>query len=435
MTAQTRRRIATRALGNTAVFPYVLVRRPARSAPPPVGPDLLQDPPSRAASSSSAHVAGAGGGLRVALARGDDRALHQDVPLAGEAVGVLDRRPRRRVDQVDADLGQVRDPGRADGVVAVVTSSITLMNEQPSKSSRANHSPKTSKIASSRSRGSSARGGPPRPAASRASSAPRGAPGTPAISSSLDAKWRYSVIFATPGLGDDRVHPDRPRPVAAEELVSGLEDPLAPGRRFHPADARRSEDRRLACRRPRPSCSASTISPSVACARAASSSVRHQVRASCRRLGLQRGSSAASTGRAVAPRRGPPARGRSACARAPGRCAGSACSPSSPSVKPLTPTTTRSPGVDRRLQLERGVGDLALRVVLLDRLDHPAELVDPLEVLVRRALDLVGQRLDEVRAAERVDRVRHAGLVGDDLLRAQRDRARPSSVGSASASS
>src|SRR4051794_36243041 len=78
-------------------------------------------------------------------------------------------------------------------------------------------------------------------------------------------------------------------------------------------------------------------------------------------------------------------------------------------------------GVDLGLQLEARVGDLALREVLLDRVDHAAELVDPGEVLIRLPLELVGQRLDEVRAAERVDRVRHARLVGDDLLRAQRD--------------
>ena len=77
--------------------------------------------------------------------------------------------------------------------------------------------------------------------------------------------------------------------------------------------------------------------------------------------------------------------------------------------------------VDLGLQLVGGVGDLALGVVLLDRRDHPAELVDLGEVVVGLALELVGQRLDEVGAAERVDRVRHAGLVGDDLLGAQRD--------------
>src|SRR3954469_25985790 len=40
MTTQTRRRIATRILGNTSVFPYGPARRPARSAPPPAGPGL-----------------------------------------------------------------------------------------------------------------------------------------------------------------------------------------------------------------------------------------------------------------------------------------------------------------------------------------------------------------------------------------------------------
>src|SRR5262245_4331558 len=37
----TLRRIATRALGNTVVFPSGFVRRPARSTTTPVGPDLL----------------------------------------------------------------------------------------------------------------------------------------------------------------------------------------------------------------------------------------------------------------------------------------------------------------------------------------------------------------------------------------------------------
>ena len=77
--------------------------------------------------------------------------------------------------------------------------------------------------------------------------------------------------------------------------------------------------------------------------------------------------------------------------------------------------------IDLDLVAERGVGDLALREAALDRRDHAPELVDPGEVLVGGALHLVGQRLDEVGAAERVDRVRDAGLVGDDLLRAERD--------------
>ena len=77
--------------------------------------------------------------------------------------------------------------------------------------------------------------------------------------------------------------------------------------------------------------------------------------------------------------------------------------------------------VDLALELVGRVGDLALREAALDRLDHAAELVDLAEVLVRARLQLVGQRLDEVGAAERVDGVRHAGLVRDHLLRAQRD--------------
>jgi hypothetical protein len=53
--------------------------------------------------------------------------------------------------------------------------------------------------------------------------------------------------------------------------------------------------------------------------------------------------------------------------------------------------------VDLGLQLEGGVGDLALGVVLLDRGHHAAQLVDLGEVVVGLALELVGQRLDEVR--------------------------------------
>ena len=77
--------------------------------------------------------------------------------------------------------------------------------------------------------------------------------------------------------------------------------------------------------------------------------------------------------------------------------------------------------LDLLLQPEAGVGDLALRVVLLDRRDHPAELVDLREIGIGLGLEAVGQRLDEIGAAQRVDRVRHPRLVRDDLLRAQRD--------------
>ena len=56
---------------------------------------------------------GAPRGLAVALAGGDDRALHQDVPLAREASGSATPASRaRRLDEA-ADVGQIRDPGAA----------------------------------------------------------------------------------------------------------------------------------------------------------------------------------------------------------------------------------------------------------------------------------------------------------------------------------
>src|SRR5438105_722441 len=57
--------------------------------------------------------------------------------------------------------------------------------------------------------------------------------------------------------------------------------------------------------------------------------------------------------------------------------------------------------VDLALQREGGVGDLALGVVALDGRHHAPELVDLAEVLVAACLHLVGERLDEVGAAER----------------------------------
>jgi hypothetical protein len=73
--------------------------------------------------------------------------------------------------------------------------------------------------------------------------------------------------------------------------------------------------------------------------------------------------------------------------------------------------------VDLALQRIRRVGDLTLREPRLDRLDHAAELVDLAEVLVGLGLQLVGERLHEIRAPERIDRVRDPGLVRDHLLR------------------
>src|SRR3954447_1885759 len=64
---------------------------------------------------------------------------------------------------------------------------------------------------------------------------------------------------------------------------------------------------------------------------------------------------------------------------------------------------------------------LDLRADVRDALDRAAQLLDLVDQLLGTRLDLVRQRFDEVRAGERVDRVGGAGLVGDDLLRPQRD--------------
>ena len=66
--------------------------------------------------------------------------------------------------------------------------------------------------------------------------------------------------------------------------------------------------------------------------------------------------------------------------------------------------------------------DLVLDEV--DRLHRAAQLVDLVDELLGAALDLVGERLDEVGAGERVDGVGGARLVADDLLGAQRDLGR-----------
>ena len=77
--------------------------------------------------------------------------------------------------------------------------------------------------------------------------------------------------------------------------------------------------------------------------------------------------------------------------------------------------------LDLLVPAERRFLDLALDEALLDRGDRAAELVDPLDQLPRLLLELVGERLDEVAAAERVGGVGGAGLGREDLLRAERD--------------
>ena len=75
--------------------------------------------------------------------------------------------------------------------------------------------------------------------------------------------------------------------------------------------------------------------------------------------------------------------------------------------------------LQRRLVGE--VRDPALEPALLGQLDRAAVLIDIIDDLEDLALVLRGQMLDEVRAAERIDHLRHPRFVGDDLLRTQRD--------------
>ena len=87
-------------------------------------------------------------------------------------------------------------------------------------------------------------------------------------------------------------------------------------------------------------------------------------------------------------------------------------------------------GVEAPLELVGGVGDLALEPVVLDARDRTlehravAELVEVGEQLLGLSLDLVGERLDVPRPAERIGDVGDVGLVGDHLLGAQRDARR-----------
>src|SRR5467141_776153 len=75
--------------------------------------------------------------------------------------------------------------------------------------------------------------------------------------------------------------------------------------------------------------------------------------------------------------------------------------------------------LDFPLVAVRRIRDLLLEESLADCGDHTSEPLDAVEVAVRLLLEFVRESLEEVRAPERVDRVRDAALVGKDLLRAQ----------------
>jgi hypothetical protein len=105
-------------------------------------------------------------------------------------------------------------------------------------------------------------------------------------------------------------------------------------------------------------------------------------------------------------------------------------SPSSGETYLLTPTMPRSPVSTCALELVGGLGDLALRIALLDGAHDAAHRVDLVDVGPGRGLDLIGQRLDEVAAAQRIGDCGDAALLEDHLLGAQRELA-AASVGSA----
>ena len=63
---------------------------------------------------------------------------------------------------------------------------------------------------------------------------------------------------------------------------------------------------------------------------------------------------------------------------------------------------------------------MLLEPAFFDQLDGAAALVDLVEYLEDALLIFVGQRLDIIGAAERIDDLVDVGFVGNHLLRAQR---------------
>ena len=79
------------------------------------------------------------------------------------------------------------------------------------------------------------------------------------------------------------------------------------------------------------------------------------------------------------------------------------------------------PAVVQELVAVGGVRDLLLRIAPVDGAHHAAELVDRPDIRHRLRFHLVGERLEEVRAAERIDGEGCSRLLRDDLLRAEGD--------------
>ena len=178
------------------------------------------------------------------------------------------------------------------------------------------------------------------------------------------------------------MQPPRPRRGARGPAARRLpSSPTAPRREESPQTARAVEETRtfrtraFRCSGPRRPGARATISPSVACARAASSSgsIRFALVAATSRSRAR----LACDGRAVAAR----ADGLEAVdLRAFERRVdpqGRDLRSSSSSQVAVDADHEPLAGVDALLELERRVGDLLLRVAALDGLDHAAQLVDP----------------------------------------------------------
>src|ERR1700757_4186379 len=91
----------------------------------------------------------------------------------------------------------------------------------------------------------------------------------------------------------------------------------------------------------------------------------------------------------------------------------------SSATKSFTPMMIFFLFVHGHLITVRGLSDFALRIAALDSGDHATHGVDAVDIFPRAALDFVGERFEEIGAAERVNRVGNASFVSDDLLRAK----------------
>ena len=78
--------------------------------------------------------------------------------------------------------------------------------------------------------------------------------------------------------------------------------------------------------------------------------------------------------------------------------------------------------LDRLLIIVRGFLNFLLHVSRFDGAQHAAHGVDSRNIFLRARFDFIGELFDGVRSRHGIDGIRHAGFVGDDLLRAQREQ-------------